>query len=283
MTETIITAIAATAFKLKVEPIDSLSDGQKKAISEGEKISILESRPARDKHIQVVLTQPICLQDGSEAREGYIYQNHWKGVAPVSKKLSVKWRSQRDNSIEPWRECNLTSVTMAIDFLFKKYTGVSFAQQAQRQGFSFDEPEDFYRHILSQYGDTTDHSAHTRALRSLGIESYFSYSLSISDLYSLLALDLPVVLGLAYKSSGHIVCCVGYDRNENCFYIHDPYGTRLGARDEYDRFGGEYDRYSVSLMTQIWVDMGHPHNPECGWGRVFTKVGDKDTGAALGL
>ena len=42
--------------------------------------------------------------------------------------------------------------------------------------------DSYYEDILSNYGDTTDHSAQTQALEELGIESYFSYSLSIVDL-----------------------------------------------------------------------------------------------------
>lgn len=281
----IITAIKPTAFKIKLGQISELSKREKKAVSFGQTLSVWRIKPARDKHVFIELNEPIVLDDGSTALTGYIYQNHWQGDGLHASEilLPIKWRSQRDNSRNPWRECNLTSHVMAIDYLKKKFCQTSFADESEVSGYSYDEPEDYYRSILEKYGDTTDHRAHTLALQDLGIRSYFSYTLGIEDLYSLLGLKIPVILGVSYKTSGHMVLAVGYERQKDHFLIHDPYGTRLGSRDAYDPIGGDFDPYSISLLEKIWVDQGYPHNPECGWGRVFVSVSGIQTGAKIGL
>lgn len=57
----------------------------------------------------------------------------------------------------------------------------------------FDEPETSYAHVLNRFGDTTDNDAHTKALAELGIESYFSCTLSAADIVRSLLANIPVV------------------------------------------------------------------------------------------
>jgi hypothetical protein len=114
----------------------------------------------------------------------------------------------------------------------------------------------------------------------LGIESYFSYSLSPKDVLTSLQQGIPVVVGFAYKGSGHICVIVGYDPANQDWLVHDPYGTRHGSSNSYDvGVGGEYDRYSNAVMQQIFWDQGS----EAGWGRIVTSVKGEPTGLASGL
>jgi hypothetical protein len=193
-------------------------------------------------------------------------------------KLPVKYCSQLDNDTSifgpGWRQCNTTSNTMLADYLLKG----QLTNQAKAQGFP--EPESVYMRVVQKYGDTTDHDAQTQALKELGIESYFSHTLSPKDVLMSLQKGIPVVVGFAYKASGHICIIVGYDPSNQDWLVHDPYGTRHGASTSYDvGVGGEYDRYSNAVMQQIYWDLGG----EAGWGRVVTSVKGEPTGLPTGL
>lgn len=159
---------------------------------------------------------------------------------------------------------------MAANFILADRGLESLEQRAKRLGLS--EPESAYGQILNKYGDTTDHGANTQALADLGLESYFSTSLTLDDAIASLSKRLPMPIGLHYKSSGHIVCLIGYDLPGKRFFVHDPYGSRAGAEDYYNVTGGNAganDAYSFDLMRLLWA------NPADGWGRIFTKVAGK--------
>ncbi|MEG4579370.1 C39 family peptidase [Microcoleus sp. MON1_C5] len=195
----------------------------------------------------------------------------------MSIKLSVPYFNQVDNDANYFgtgsRQCCLTSNAMAANFILADRGLESLDQRAKRLGLN--EPESAYGQILNRYGDTTDHSANGQALADLGLESYFSTSLGVQNAIASLDRRLPMPVGLHYKGSGHIVCLVGYDTKQKCFWVHDPYGVRAGIADYYEAIGGQsgkYDRYSFEIMEQLWASASD------GWGRVFTKIAGKPTG-----
>jgi hypothetical protein len=106
-------------------------------------------------------------------------------------------------------------------------------------------------------GDTTDHEAVTRMLRSIGIESYFSYTASLADLAHSLFCGVPGLIGSDYKAAGHMLLIIG--RNPNLLLAHDPYGSRAGISDEWNAIGGDagaYELISYEWMKAKFVDMG---------------------------
>ncbi|OUC11974.1 MAG: hypothetical protein B0A82_25060 [Alkalinema sp. CACIAM 70d] len=178
-------------------------------------------------------------------------------------RLSVPHYYQIDNAEEffgpGWRQCNLTSHTMALDYLLNGL----LSQKAIEMGYR--QPESYYGYLLHQYGDTTNHEAHTACIKQeFGIDSEWRMDLTKEIIIEQLQKSIPVPAGMAYKQDGHIVCIVGV--NDDGFLIHDPYGTRLGADNEYDvGVGGEYDFYSWGLLDQIlFVD-----GPQSAWGRLL--------------
>lgn len=188
-------------------------------------------------------------------------------------KLPVPYFSQlnNDDSIfgPGWRQCNTTANAMLADYLLNG----SLSNEARQKGYS--EPESIFMRLVAKYGDTTDHSAQTYALEDLGIQSRFSYSLSKEDLIRSLEAGIPVVVGFAYKSSGHICLVVGHDPENKVWLIHDPYGTRHGSSNFYDiGVGGAFDQYSYDLMDRVFWDGGKNQ----GWGRIVTSVNGKDIG-----
>ncbi len=193
------------------------------------------------------------------------------------KKLEVPYFSQLDNDTAyhgpGYRQCNLTSCSM-----FLAYLRPELVEKAKSEGYR--EFESMYGKILDKYGDTTDHQANTRALQYFEVDTYFSYTLSIEDLILCLQAGYPVVMGMAYKGSGHMVVATGFDLDKQKIFIHDPYGIRDGAGNTYQvGVKAAYDPYSLDLLKQIWVDQGK----EAGWGRVTVSVKGKSTGLPQNL
>jgi len=271
-----------TFLKKKILGSSDLADSEKIFIKKGQAFFVTEYSPDRNQHLALTLASPFTAKDGkSQLQKVYAYDPHITIEGEnLNKliKLPVKYASQLDNDdaiFGPgWRQCNTTSNTMLADFLLNG----ELSRKAQEQGFP--EPESVYMRIVVKYGDTTDHDAQTWALKELGIESYFSYSISANDLLLSLKANVPVVVGFAYKGSGHICVIVGHDPVNKQWLVHDPYGTRHGADDSYDvGVGGPYDPYDYSVMQQIFWDSGG----ESGWGRIVTSVKGKPTGLPSGL
>jgi len=275
-------AEADTFLKKKLLGSTDLADSEKIFIKKGQTFFVTEYSPDRNQHLFLTLASPFSALDGkSQLQKVYAYDPHIKIEGEDLNqliKLSVKYCSQLDNDqaiFGPgWRQCNTTSNTMLADFVLNG----ALTTMAKAQGLP--EPESVYMRLVGKFGDTTDHDAQTWALKELGINSYFSYSLSAKDVLLSLKANIPVVVGFAYKGSGHICVIVGHDPVKKVWLVHDPYGTRHGASDSYDvGVGGDFDPYGYDVMQQIFWDGGG----EAGWGRIVTSVNGKPTGLPSGL
>ena len=111
--------------------------------------------------------------------------------------------------------------------------------------------------------------------------------MSIPELCKLLDLGIPVPIGLEYKSGGHICCAVGRNAQTGAFLIHDSYGIRAGATDEWVVIfdggsgysgGGAYDPCSPTVMDVLWQSQ---QGPSSGWARVTTAFKDPKTGRRI--
>jgi hypothetical protein len=167
-------------------------------------------------------------------------------------KLDVVYRSQLDNSTQyhgpGYRQCNLTCHTMLLWTISPKF---------RSQASKYNEPETYYGEVLARYGDTTNHDAHTQALRVFGVESKWVINGTYAHIRRSLERGVPVVAGVKYRSSGHIILIVGDDPDKQIYFVHDPYGMRIGATDEYQvGVGGAYDIYTYQTMNQILFDPG---------------------------
>lgn len=273
---------ADTFLKKKLLGATDLANSEKIFIKKGQAFYVTEYCPDRNQHLLLTLASPFNAIDGkTPLQKVYAYDPHVKIEGENLNrliKLPVKHSSQVDNDeaiFGPgWRQCNTTSNSMLADYVLNG----ELTRQAQAKGFA--EPESVYMRLVGKYGDTTDHDAQTWALKELGIESYFSYALSSRDLLLSLQANIPIVVGFAYKSSGHICLVVGHDPDKKVWLVHDPYGTRHGASDSYDiGIGGAYDPYDYSVMQEIFWDSGG----ESGWGRIVTSIKGKPTGLPSGL
>ncbi|MEM9567781.1 MAG: C39 family peptidase [Cyanobacteria bacterium P01_E01_bin.34] len=186
-------------------------------------------------------------------------------------KLGVKYYSQLDNATDVFgpgsRQCCTSSNAMLLNYLLDGKLDVLALQQSQGQA------ESVYDDFVARYGDTTNHDAQTRALQEFGVKSYWSTSLSQDFLLKSLKANVPVVIGVLYKRSGHIVVVVGHDPARSGFLVHDPYGTRKGTSNLYAiGQGGEYDLYTYSTLRTLFDPKKN------GWGRVVTSVKGTPTG-----
>lgn len=187
-------------------------------------------------------------------------------------KLNVPYFYQGDNRQDLFgsgdRQCNTTSNAMLADFLLDGFL------TAKAKELNMKEAEDYYDDFVARYGDTTDNHAQTEALSDLGIESeWITWKLTQDDIRRSLDKEIPIVIGVIYKVSGHIVIVVGEDEEKGGFLVHDPFGIRKGASNEYEKGPiGEYDFYSYSLMKKIFDPAAN------GWGRIIKSVRGEATG-----
>jgi hypothetical protein len=170
-------------------------------------------------------------------------------------RLKVPFYPQTDNRFEPMRTCNTSCCAMVAKFLGAKLTG-----------------DDDYYPIVRKYGDTTDHSAQTRALEEIGIASTWHTDLGFSDLDASLAAQLPIVIGILHRGSlaaptgGHMIVVIGLTRNGD-YICHDPFGSLLDPQGGYtgNVQNGNGVVYGRSLLERRWL----PEGPRSGWGRLF--------------
>jgi Peptidase_C39 like family len=272
------TVVVETYLKRQLAPAGSLAPADRVKLPAGTVIQVRDHSTEKNQHHWLQLDQPIVAEDGkSKLDEVYVYDPHIQVDGErLILRLPVTYRSQMDNNPKwhgaPNRQCNVTSTVMLLDYILKG----KLSKLSSEAGFR--EPEGYYGKILRQKydSDTTDHDGHTVCLKEeFNVDSYWSKKLSARDIRRQLELGIPVVIGVAFKVSGHILCIVGIDESRGTYLVHDPYGIRYGASNSYDVGAwGAYDVYSIDVMDQLFWDGG----PESGWGRVITAIDGKTTG-----
>lgn len=195
-----------------------------------------------------------------------------------SKLLDVPFFAQNDNS--PWysdgahgnTQCNPTSHTMLLAYLLKDF-------QSKSKANGFGEPEDYLKSKLEIDGcGRGDHDCFSRSLeKHFGIVSEWRTDLNRQHIIDSLNAGVPIVLGVHYRASGHILIATGYDNSG--VLINDPYGERASSANAYSIINpgygdqtGKNDRYSWGLIQKVW-------SSGCdGWGRIVKSVNGKSTG-----
>ena len=190
-------------------------------------------------------------------------------------KLSYPHYTQMDNDTHlhggGYRQCNLTVHAMFLDGACCGMAAVGAARNRMN------EPESWLGFHLKKYGDTTDHNALTRCFKDVcNVDSYWTKTLSQTELKRALDTGYAVPCGVRYKGGGHIVLVVGY--NEKGVWVHDPYGQRDGSNDYYPpgKIGGhhgEYDYYQWATFGKIFFDEQGTDNSHTGWARVVERIG----------
>lgn len=175
--------------------------------------------------------------------------------AVTSSILPVPYFPQTDNYRDASRTCNSSSCAMCLEY-FKPGTLVGA------------KGDDAYVQKVFSIGDTTDHLVQTRVLKSYGIDSSFSYSLTFADLDRELSEGRPVVIGILHRgplsapTGGHMVVVIGKTPAGD-YVVNDPYGS---LNDGYTSsvYNGKGAVYKKSELVRRWCPKGND-----GWGRIF--------------
>jgi hypothetical protein len=181
----------------------------------------------------------------------------WNQTKPQSQdlRLRVPYYQQTDNKFEPMRTCNTSSCAMVAKYLGAKISG-----------------DDEYYQIVRRYGDTTDHTAQTKALAAIGIKSTWNTNLGFDALDKSLQAGLPIVIGVLHRGplnqpyGGHMVVVIGLTAKRD-YICHDPFGSLLDPGGGYTGSvqhgnGVVYPRY---VLNSRWL----PDGDQSGWGRLF--------------
>lgn len=201
------------------------------------------------------------LEQSSQAKTLEGFFRMWRDGQTVPKsnviRLKVPYYQQVDNRYEPMRTCNTSSCAMVARFMGAKIVG-----------------DDEYYRIVRKYGDTTDHTAQTKALADIGIKSSWHTNLGFDDLDRSLEAGLPVVIGILHRGSlrnptgGHMIVVIGRTARKD-YICHDPFGSLLDPGGGYtggvnNGNGVIYPRY---VLNHRWL----PEDEQSGWGRLFYK------------
>ncbi len=168
--------------------------------------------------------------------------------------LKVPFFNQMLMASEGWRNCNTAACAMVANFL-----GVKIS------------PDDYHK-IVRQFGDTTDHTAQTRALAQLGIKSSWHTTLGFDHLWHSLLLELPSVIAIKHRgqlaspTGGHVITCIGRNPKGE-FIFHDPYGSLLDPGGAYTGSveNGKAVVYPRWVLNHRWL----VEDSSSGWGRLF--------------
>lgn len=265
----IITAKVNTVLKAKLAPSEQLMPSEKRTIHKGKSLKIKKLIPVTSQDLLLELID-------DKLDRAYVYAPHWE-YEKEEITLPVNYYYQTDNpSGYGFRECCGTSNAMMLNYLLNGYL------ETEAKLDKLSQPEAVYLNRLAEYGDTTDHDANTRAIKSFGVDSYWSTSLTLEDYYKSIRNGIPLVLGLDYKGpdNGHIVCGVGFNTKAK-IVVHDPYGARQGATDYWINNGGDiteagkFDVYGLGTFEALWFPSG-----SLGWGRIVTHINGLPTAFA---
>ena len=183
-----------------------------------------------------------------------------EAAAPVrshGNPLGVPYFPQGDNGPEGWRQCQTSSIAMALAYL--KVAGIR-------------DDLDYLR-VVNSYGDTTASGTHMKALAHLRAPGRFVQTATVAQVVREIDAGRPVALGVLHhgpasapRGGGHWILAIGYTADD--WIVHDPYGE-LDVRDGgWTRTGGtagRSQRYSRrNLNPRVWVE-----GSASGWAWLF--------------
>lgn len=181
---------------------------------------------------------------------------------PVEKpkpKREVPWYPQTDNYTQPDRTCNSSSCAMCLEY----YLPGSLPPGPKG--------DDAYLRKVLTFGDSTNHTNQTAALKSYGLNSVWMTTLNFKMLDDHLEKTGPVVAGILHRgpnsnptrNSGHMI--VIHTKLDNGNYIcNDPFGDLYTGYTSNVQ-NGKNVVYERKVLEKRWTVDG----PNTGWARVF--------------
>jgi len=177
---------------------------------------------------------------------------------PTNPLTGIPWFPQLDNGPEGWRQCQTSSIAMALAYL----------------GVGNIKDDIDYLKVVQRYGDTTSQVSHQLALKALGVRARFVQNCSASQAQGEIKAGLPVAMGILHKGhvsqpagGGHWMVAYGFDARS--FVVNDPYGELDLVNGTWVRTGGNSGkglRYSYRNLTPRWQAEG----AGSGWAWLFS-------------
>jgi uncharacterized protein YvpB len=233
--------VKTTYFKSRPLQSTDLRSDEKIRVEAGQTFEIESYKGDRNKHWRIVFKSPY---EGWWA--WFVDQSQVKieipsTSRPGSIKLSVPYKSQLDNRLNPTGACNVTSIAMCLAYLGVKPEGVDqledeLFQYIENKGLSRHSPEDLAT-VVRDYGKKDD----------LTIWGTFDRCRNH------IAAGNPCVIHGYFTSVGHIIVLVGYD--DKGFIVHDPYGEWFSTGYRTD-LSGKFLHYSYNLIQKTCIPDG---------------------------
>ena len=177
---------------------------------------------------------------------------------PTNPLTAFPWFPQLDNGPEGWRQCQTSSIAMALAYL----------------GVGNIKDDIDYLKVVQRYGDTTSQVSHQLALKALGVRGRFVTNCSASQAQGEIKAGLPVAMGVLHQGhvsqpsgGGHWIVAYGFDARH--FVVNDPYGELDLVNGTWVRTGGNSGkglRYSYRNLTPRWQVEG----AGSGWAWLFS-------------
>ncbi len=235
---------------LKAQPVEStqLSDDKKEAVKTGNFFDVKSYTPT-DNHIKVIFPD----KSVKNSDTWYVFQKHAvvvnddKIVYPDQIKLPVPYLCQLDNTEDPYGTCNITSMSMVLN-----YFGIKGQNNDSER-----LPDELHDWIDARGLDRHDPACLAQVVDAYGVHDNFRQDATIEDVQEWLTQGNPAVVHGYFTSSGHIVCLIGY--NSYGFIVNDPYGEYFAEGYDTSSTGAglsySYELIKKTCMTdnQFWV------------------------------
>jgi len=154
--------------------------------------------------------------------------------------LKVPYFSQRDNTVDPYQTCNVTSCAMVCSFYGIKPKDPSVQLEDEIEAY-----------ITKKYGEERRyyHDTLEKVLGEYGVEDKFLTNALFDDLRTNIRQGNPVIYSGKFTPSGHIIVIRGFDDNSQEWIVNDPYGEYFPSG--YQNKSGEGLKYSYSLLRKV--------------------------------
>ena len=190
-----------------------------------------------DQHYKVDFNVPRL-----EKSHSYFYKKHVKldpsNGLPEYVNLDIPYSSQRDNTRDPYRTCNVTSVAMCLNYL---------GQQSKNSAEQLEDELD--RYVASKGWSRYTHDHLARLVQHYGYKDTFIVNASYKQIKNHLATGYPVITAGMFTRSGHIIVLRGFNEREKCFYVNDPFGEWFATG--YQNKSGENLKYSYNMIQRL--------------------------------
>ena len=169
------------------------------------------------------------------------------------KRLTYKYRTQRDNKHEPYATCNVTALAMGLsclgievdeDKLYQKANSPEYQEFAHNQIGAW--TDDYAKaHHLNQVWAILEKLADDTIGKNDG-GTFKDNWLTLQDITNQIDQWHPVLVGGLFTHGGHIICIVGY--NSLGFVCADPWGD---WSEGYTSQNGENVLYLYDRISQV--------------------------------